>query len=62
MLAALIWYPFFKAADKAECKKEAEREAAKAAKKAADKAECEKEAEREAAKAAKKAAKAAVKA
>lgn len=35
VLAALIWYPFFKAADKAECKKEAEREAAKAAKKAA---------------------------
>lgn len=34
VLAALIWYPFFKAADKAECKKEAEREAAKAAKKA----------------------------
>ena len=32
VLAALIWYPFFKAADKAECKKEAEREAAKAAK------------------------------
>ena len=22
VLAALIWYPFFKAADKAECKKE----------------------------------------
>ena len=35
VLAALIWYPFFKAADKTECKKEAEREAAKAAKKAA---------------------------
>ena len=34
VLAALIWYPFFKAADKAECKKEAEREAAKAAVKA----------------------------
>ena len=35
VIAALIWYPFFKAADAAECKKEAEREAAKAAKKAA---------------------------
>ncbi len=34
-IAALIWYPFFKAADKAECKKEAEREAAKKAKAAA---------------------------
>lgn len=31
-IAALIWYPFFKAADKAELKKEKEREAAKAAK------------------------------
>lgn len=32
LIAAMIWYPFFKAADKAECKKEQEREAAKAKK------------------------------
>lgn len=38
VLAAIIWYPFFKAADKAECKKEAEREAQKAAKKVAKEA------------------------
>ena len=35
VLAGLIWFPFFKAADKAECQKEKEREAAKAAKLAA---------------------------
>ena len=35
VIAALIWYPFFKASDNAEYKKEQEREAAKAAKKAA---------------------------
>ena len=35
LIAAVIWFPFFKAADKAECKKEQEREAAKVAKKAA---------------------------
>ena len=35
VIAALIWYPFFKAADKAEVKKEEERAAAKAAKRAA---------------------------
>lgn len=33
VIAALIWYPFFKVADKAEYKKEQEREAAKAEKK-----------------------------
>lgn len=38
LIAAAIWFPFFKAADKAECQKEAEREAAKAAKKAAKEA------------------------
>lgn len=32
VIAALIWYPFFKAADKAEVRKEQERAAAKAAK------------------------------
>lgn len=32
VIAALIWYPFFKAADKAEVRKEEERAAAKAAK------------------------------
>lgn len=35
VIAALIWYPFFKAADKAEVRKEQERAAAKAAKLAA---------------------------
>ena len=35
VIAALIWYPFFKAADKAELKREEERAAAKAAKAAA---------------------------
>lgn len=35
VIAALIWYPFFKAADKAEVRKEEERAAAKAAKLAA---------------------------
>ena len=35
VIAALIWYPFFKAADKAEVRKEQERAAAKAAKFAA---------------------------
>lgn len=35
VLAALIWYPFFRASDKAELQKEKEREAAKAAKRAA---------------------------
>lgn len=35
LIAAVIWFPFFKAADKAELQKEQEREAAKAAKKAA---------------------------
>ena len=35
VIAALIWYPFFKASDNADYKKEQEREAAKAAKKAA---------------------------
>ena len=35
LIAALIWYPFFKAADKAEANKEEERAAAKAAKRAA---------------------------
>lgn len=35
VIAALIWYPFFRAADSAEFKKEKEREAAKAAKRAA---------------------------
>lgn len=38
VIAAAIWYPFFKAADKAEVQKEQEREAAKAAKSAAAKA------------------------
>ena len=38
IIAAVIWYPFFKAADKAELQKEQEREAAKAAKKAAKEA------------------------
>ena len=35
LIAALIWYPFFKAADKAEANKEEERAAAKAMKRAA---------------------------
>ena len=38
LIAAIIWFPFFKAADKAELQKEREREAAKAAKKAAKEA------------------------
>ena len=38
LIAAVIWFPFFKAADKAELQKEQEREAAKAAKKAAKEA------------------------
>lgn len=38
LIAAIIWFPFFKAADKAELQKEQEREAAKAAKKAAKEA------------------------
>lgn len=38
LIAALIWFPFFRAADKAELQKEQEREAAKAAKKAAKEA------------------------
>ncbi len=38
IIAAVIWYPFFKAADRAELQKEQEREAAKAAKKAAKEA------------------------
>ena len=38
LIAAVIWFPFFKAADKAELQKEREREAAKAAKKAAKEA------------------------
>ena len=35
VIAAVIWYPFFRAADKAELQKEKEREAVKAAKAAA---------------------------
>ena len=35
LIAAVIWFPFFKAADKAEMKKEQERKALKEAKKAA---------------------------
>lgn len=38
LIAAIIWFPFFKVADKAELQKEREREAAKAAKKAAKEA------------------------
>ena len=38
LIAAVIWFPFFKAAEKAELQKEQEREAAKAAKKAAKEA------------------------
>ena len=38
LIAAIIWFPFFKVADKPELQKEREREAAKAAKKAAKEA------------------------
>ncbi len=37
LIAALIWFPFFRAADKAECQKELEREAAKTAAKSINK-------------------------
>lgn len=38
VIATMIWFPFFVAADKMECKNEAERAAKKAARKAARKA------------------------